>query len=145
MSDISAKLEALQEGMDFTFCTYGDSAYVCVRDLFVQCRNTLWQHDPLPVRQRKVLENVCLSSCREVIEWDYGDVGTYFSYVDYKKRLKMRKSAVGIQYLTAMIFRNAMCCMRGNNTSKYFSYDFPDNFLFTWTGDGKRLPRFHNL
>ena len=125
-----------------TFCTYGDSAYVCVRDEFVQCRHTLYEHDPFDVRARSVLENLKMSVCREVIEWDYGDVGRYFSYVDYKKRLQMRKSNVGMQYLTAMIMRNAMVAMRRGNTSKFFSNDFPDDFLYTWTAEGPRLPRF---
>ena len=61
----------MQAGQALTFCTYGDSAYVCVRDLYIQCRNTLYEHDPLEVRQRAHLENLSLSSCREVIEWDY--------------------------------------------------------------------------
>ena len=94
------------------------------------------------MRVQKHAENLALSSCREVIEWDYGDVGMFFSYVDYKKRLKIKKSNVGMQYLTAMIMRNAMVCMRGCNTSKYFDYDFPDDFIYTWTGEGPRLPRF---
>ena len=116
-----------------------------MRDLYIQCRNTLYEHDPLEVRQRAHLENLSLSSCREVIEWDYGDVGTLFSYVDYKKRLQMRKSPIGIQYLSAMIMRNAMVAMRGCNTSKYFGYDFPDDFLFKWTAEGPRSPRFEML
>ena len=145
MSDISAKLEHLQRNQLLTFATYGDSAYIGVRDRFVQCRSTLYQHDPLATRVRKNLENVTMSSCREVIEWDYGDVGTIFSFVDYKKRLRMRESPVGLQYLTAMILRNAMVCMRGCNTSQYFSYNIPDNFLYTWTGEGPRRVRRENI
>ena len=145
MSDLAEKLEAMQDGEELTFCTYGDSAYVCVRGRFIQCRHTLYRHDPLQVRRRMYLENISLSACREVIEWDYGDVGTLFSYVDYKKRLKMRRSNKGMQYLTAMIFRNAMVAMRGCNTSKFFSYNFPDDFLFTWTAEGPRVPRFDML
>lgn len=141
MSDISARLGRLQRNEQFSYATYGDSAYVGVRDAFIQCRQTLFQHEPLDRRVRKNLENVCLSSCREVIEWDYGDVGTTFSYVDYKKRLKMRKSPVGLVYLTAMIMRNAMVCLRGCNTSKYFNFNIPDDFLHTWTGEGPRRCR----
>ena len=145
MSELSEKLALLQRDQELTYCIYGDSAYVCVRNDWIQCRHTLYAVEPREVRVQKHAENLALSSCREVIEWDYGDVGTIFSYVDYKKRLKMRKSAVGMQYLTAMIMRNAMVCMRGCNTSKYFDYDFPDDFIFKWTGEGPRLPRFDML
>ena len=145
MSELSEKLELLQRGQELTYAIYGDSAYVCVRNKWILCRHTLYADESREVRIRKHAENLALSSCREVIEWDYGDVGTFFSYVDYKKRLKMRKSNVGMQYLTAMIMRNAMVCMRGCNTSKYFDYIFPEGFLFTWTGGGPRLPLFDML
>ena len=143
MSDISAKLEALQRNERLTFATYGDSAYLGVRNRFVQCRQTLFQHESLERRVRKNLENACLSSTREVIEWDYGDVGTTFSYVDYKKRLQMRKSPVGLVYLTAMIMRNAMVCMRGCNTSKYFSYNFPVHGLGRGQEDVDEMYKFN--
>ena len=145
MSELSEKLALLQRDEVLTYCIYGDSAYVCVRNEWIQCRHTLYADEPWEVRVEKHAENLALSSCREVIEWDYGDVGTFFSYVDYKKRLQMRKSNIGMQYLTAMIMRNAMVCMRGCNTSKYFNYDFPDDFLYTWTGAGPRLPVFDML
>ena len=57
----------------------------------------------------------------------------------------MRKSNVGMQYLTGMIMRNAIVAMRGCNTSKYFDFDIPDGFLFKWTEEGPRLPRFDML
>jgi hypothetical protein len=137
-SRLADLLEELQQDEALKYCTYGDSAYVVIRRLCLLARHTVYAGDTPQVRARKVLENACMSSCREVIEWDYGDLGTYFSYVDYKKRLSMRKSYVGHIYLTAMILRNAMCCMRGNNTSKYYDYDYPDDFLYTWTADGPR-------
>jgi len=145
MSELSEKLEQLQRDEELTYCIYGDSAYVCVRNKWIQCRHTLYDDESRELRVQKHAENLGLSSCREVIEWDYGDVGTIFSYVDYKKRLKMRKSNVGMQYLTAMIMRNAMVAMRGCNTSKYFDFDIPDGFLFKWTEEGPRLPRFDML
>ena len=145
MSELSEKLALLQRDDVLTYCIYGDSAYVCVRNEWIQCRHTLYADEPREERIRKHAENLALSSSREVIEWDYGDVGRFFSYVDYKKRLQMRKSNVGMIYLTAMIMRNAMVCMRGCNTSKYFSYVFPEDFLYTWTKEGPRLPRFDML
>ena len=57
-----------------------------------------------------------MSSCREIIEWDYGDVGRYWNLVDYKKVLKMRQMRVDEMYLVAMILRNAYVTVSANNT-----------------------------
>ena len=80
-----------------------------------------------------------MSSCRESIEWNYGDCQKFFSYLDYKKKLPMRKIPLGKVFLVAMLMRNAMVAMRGNITSLYFNYLFPQNFLETWTQAGPRL------
>ncbi len=83
---------------------------------------------------RENLENKALSSCCEVIEWDYGDVGKYFPLVDYKNVLKMRKMPVKQMYLTAMILRNALNTLRPNNTSQYYSLLPPT--LENWLSQG---------
>ena len=48
-----------------------------------------------------------MSSCRESIEWNYGEVGRFWPLVDYKEVLQMRKMPVGAMVLTAMILGNA--------------------------------------
>lgn len=122
-----------------TFCLYGDSAYDNIANEFVQCRQYVFRDDPPEERDRRTRRNVCMSSCRETIEWNYGDNQRFFSYIDYKKKLPMRKIPLGDIFLCAMIMRNAMVAMRGNNTSLFFNYLFPHNFFETWVAAGPRM------
>ena len=44
---------------------------------------------------RLVLEKNCLATCRETIEWNYGNIGSMWAYLGYKKVLKLRSMPVG--------------------------------------------------
>jgi hypothetical protein len=128
---INDLLQQCQAGEAISYCTYEDSAYIVVIDT-----NVLARHFVEPLSVRDVLENRVLSSCREVIEWDYGDVGTMWALVDYKKILRLRKMPVGDMYLVAMILRNAYVTMFGSNTSSFFEMIPPT--LEEWTSQGPR-------
>ena len=69
-SNINNQLVQLQLGKDLQWVIYGDSAYIHVPDSHILARH----HNELNT-DRQNLENKSLSSCRECIEWDYGDVG----------------------------------------------------------------------
>ena len=83
---------------------------------------------------REKLENRALSSVREIIEWDYGEVGNFFPLVSYKKVLQMVNMPVKQMYLTALILRNAFNTMQPNNTSQYFNILPPS--LEEWLAQG---------
>ena len=108
---------------------YGDSAY-CVVDLeHVRARHNYEDNTP-----REILENKVLSSCRECIEWDYGDVGRYWKLMDYKKVLKLQNMPIAEMYLVALILRNAMCTLSPNITAITFVCAPPS--LETWLSQG---------
>jgi hypothetical protein len=65
---------AMQQGEEYQYTIYGDSAYIVLGYSHIKARHT---SDPMP--PRLVLENKCLSSCRETIEWDYGNVDTLWA------------------------------------------------------------------
>jgi hypothetical protein len=88
-SHINDLLQGLQLGEDVQYVIYGDSAYIYVPDSHVLARHNNDPNTPI-----EIMENRVLSSCREIIEWDYGDVGTQWALVDYKKVLKMRKMPI---------------------------------------------------
>ena len=77
-----------------------------------------------------------MSSCRETIEWDYGDIGRYFKLLDYKHILQIRKMPVAKMCVSAFILRNAHVTMNGCNTSEYYSC-IPPSFE-EWVGEGPR-------
>jgi hypothetical protein len=116
-SNINQKLATTQIWRQNQYKIYGDSAYIVLNDTHIRARH---HHDNLSPRE--ILENRKMSSCREVIEWDYGNVRTMWAFVDYKKILKLRcKMDVGKLYLLTMILRNAHNSMNESNTSLYFN------------------------
>ncbi len=130
-SEVNDKLAALQAGEELQYVVYGDSAYIVVIDTHIKAR-----HFDEPNSDRQVLENRTLSSCRECIEWDYGDVSTMWAMTDFKKMLKIRKMPVSDIYLCAMLLRNAYNTMNGSNTALYFNLQPPT--LEDWTSAGPR-------
>jgi hypothetical protein len=130
-SHINDLMMNLQVGDEMQYAIYGDSAYIFVPDSHVLAR-----HNNNPNSPQHIAENRILSSCRETIEWDYGDVGTMWALVDYKKVLKMRKMPVRDMYMTAMLLRNAYVTMKGCTTCEYFNC-IPPTFQ-TWIRAGPR-------
>ena len=64
-----------------------------------------------------------MSSVRTSVEWLFGDISTYFKFIDFETILKIGMSAVGKQYIVCALMRNAQTCLYGNNTSNYFQLD----------------------
>jgi hypothetical protein len=128
-SNINALIAASQAGQLLQYRIYGDSAYAVLSLSHVRARHQYEHNTP-----REVLENKVLSSCRETIEWDYGDIGRYFPLMNQKEVLKMRRMPVGAMYLCAMILRNALNTLRPTNTSQYFHLNPPT--LEHWLSQG---------
>ena len=129
-SDILLKLEVILQLYQLQFFRiYGDSAYIVIDQGPVSARH----QNPSP---RQVLENKCMSSCRETIEWDYGDIGRYWKLLDYKHVLTLRKMPIARMCICAFILRNALVTMNGCNSSVYFSCTPPT--FEEWTEQGLR-------
>jgi hypothetical protein len=76
--------------------------------------------------------NRSMSAVRVSVEWLFGDVINYFKFLDFKKDLKIGLSAVGKMYIVCALLQNAITCLYGNNTSKYFQLHPPEiNEYFT--------------
>ena len=131
-SNINDKLVQLQLGRQHQWIIYGDSAYVHVADSHIAARH----HNEFNT-EREVLENRCLSACRECIEWDFGDVGVMWSMVDYKKVLKTNLMPVISIYMIALLLRNSYVTMNGGTTAEYFSL-VPPTFE-VWVSQGPRI------
>lgn len=109
------------------YALYGDSAYL----------RTDWilsRHKPLCIdgvvlhelTRDQITENVVMSALRECVEWSYKDVKTLFAYVDYHKKLKLLSTDCVSLIMSALIMRNAHCCMYGNETSRCFELQPPE-------------------
>ncbi len=99
-------------------CVYGDPAY------------PLRVHLQAPFREMQLTPemeefNKSMSSVRVAVEWIFGDIINYFKFLDFKKNLKIGLSQVGKMYIVGALLRNALTCLYGNTTSKFFEVDPP--------------------
>ena len=102
-------------------CIYGDPAYPLRPELMCPYRQGDYAGPLIP--QMRAFNAV--SSVRISLEWLFGDMSTYFQFIDFKKNLKIGMSAVGKQYIDRALLRNALTCLYGNTTSEYFQLDPP--------------------
>lgn len=99
-------------------CLYGDPAYPLRFHLQKPYRNVVLT----PAMQAY---NKAMSNVRSSVEWLSGDIINYFKFMDFKKNLKIGMSCVGKMYVVCALFRNALTCLYGNQTSQYFELDPP--------------------
>ena len=99
-------------------CLYGDPAY----PLRVHLQGP-FKGAALTAQQQ--LFNLSMSKVRTAVEWVFGDILEYFSFLDFKRNLKVGLSAVGKMYIICALLRNAHSCTllrlvetnKGNQTS----------------------------
>ncbi|PFX14996.1 hypothetical protein AWC38_SpisGene20810 [Stylophora pistillata] len=71
------------------------------------------------------LFNLSMSTVRTAVEWVFGDILEYFSFLDFKRNLKVGLSAVGKMYIACALLRNAHSCTYESTTSTFFGVDPP--------------------
>ena len=99
-------------------CLYGDPAY----PLRVHLQGP-FKGAALTAQQQ--LFNLSMSRVRTAVEWVFGDILEYFSFLDFKRNLKVGLSAVGKMYIICALLRNAHSCTYGSTTSTFFGVDPP--------------------
>lgn len=99
-------------------CIYGDPAYPVRAHLQAPFRN-------VALTNQMIQFNRAMSSVRISVEWLFGDIISYFKFLDFKKNLKLLLSQVGKMYIVCALLRNALTCLYFNTTSKYFELQPP--------------------
>ena len=69
--------------------------------------------------------NSSMSDVRSAVEWVFGDILSYFAFLDFKKNLKIGLSPIGTMYSVCGLLRNAVTCFYGLTTSDYFDLQPP--------------------
>ena len=92
-------------------CLYGDPAYPLRVDLQGPFKGAA-----LPPQHAAF--NVSMSKVRVSVEWVFADILEYFSFLDFKKDLKVGLSAIGKKYVICALLRNAHSCLWFN----YFNF-----------------------
>ena len=67
--------------------------------------------------------NEAMNKVRVTVEWLFGEIKTYFKFVDFKTQLKVGLSSIGKIYLVCGLLQNARTCLYGNKVSEYFEMD----------------------
>ena len=106
---------------------YGDPAYPLRQQLMAPFRN-------VPLTDNMQAFNKSLSSVRVSVEWLFGDVTRSFKFLDFKNNFKIGLSCVGKMYIVSILIRNAITCLYGNQTTKFFNMDPPTIKEFTIEG-----------
>lgn len=99
-------------------CIYGDPAYplrVHLQGPFKGANLTAMQET----------HNQLMNSVRVAVALVFGEIVNYFSFLDYKKDLKVGLSAIGKMYLLSALLRNACTCLYGSTTFTFFAVDPP--------------------
>ena len=99
-------------------CIYGDPAY------------PLRIHLQAPYKAAHLTQdqeafNSSMSDVRSAVEWVFGDILSYFAFLDFKKSLKIGLSPIGTMYSVCGLLRNAVTCFYGSTTSDYFDLQPP--------------------
>ena len=84
--------------------------------------HTIAQKPPggeLTAAQERV--NKKLSKTRIANEWIYGRIGALWPYVATKINMAIGRGTPGSAFVVAALLTNALTCLEGNNTSKYFN------------------------
>ena len=99
-------------------CIYGDPAY----PMRVHLQNPFRD---IALTEEMQAFNYSMTSVRVSVEWLFADVVNYFKFIDFKKNLKIGLSEVGKMYIVCALLRNALTCLYGNTTSKFFNENPP--------------------
>ena len=95
-------------------CIYGDPAYPTSQQIQGPFRGAM-----LTDIQKEW--NKSMSQVRVSVEWIFGNIITYFKFLDFKKNLKIYLSAVGKMYVTCALLHNARAMLHGSTTAKFFN------------------------
>ncbi|KAH9121244.1 hypothetical protein LEN26_009665 [Aphanomyces euteiches] len=101
------------------FVIYGDPAYGLQRHICSPYKGA-----NLTTQQK--LFNRAMSKVRVSVEWCFGSVVNNWSFVDFKKNLKVYLQPVGKMYIVAALHQNIYTCYHGNNYSAFFDCTPPN-------------------
>ena len=118
-SGISDQLEHFSFGPNGEILRiYGDPAYPLRAHLLTLFRGA--NLTPLQISWNKEM-----SSARVSVEWVFWDIIHYFKFLDFRKILKIKLSAVGKMYIVCALLHNARSCFYGTSTENYFGLQPP--------------------
>ena len=117
-SGLSQKLHKFNQPDDQPYVIYGDPAYGVSRHILAPYRGS-------QLSQQQIDFNKAMSKVRVSVEWTFGKVCQYFSYIDFKRNNKVLLQPIAKYYLVASLLTNCHTCLYGSLTSTFFDMDPP--------------------
>lgn len=118
----SGLLEQIEQFMngpnEQLYSLYGDPAYPLSPYLLRPFRGAQLTDDESSF-------NKAMSSCRESVEWGFCKIIQLFSFLDFRKNLKVLLQPVGKYYLVGAILTNCHTCLYDSQISSYFDLQPP--------------------
>ena len=112
-SEIDEYMEMLLCVDGLQYAMYGDAGY----------RTRLFLDTPFSGSNLSDIEkafNKAMARSRVTVEWFFKEVKLYWSYVDFKRKMRTREHAVGAIYVAAVLLTNMRNCIYPNSISQYF-------------------------
>ena len=117
-SGLAQKLTQYNQPNGQPYVIYGDPAYGISRNILSPFRGA----QPTTEQQQF---NKSMSQVRICVEWAFGKICQYFTYVDFKRNNKVLQQPIGKYYNVAALLTNCHTCLHGSPTSSYLMISPP--------------------
>ena len=117
-SCLLSKLQQFKKPNGEPYIIYGDPAYGVTAQVLSPYRT-----NGLTAVEQEF--NRRMSAVRVSVEWTFGKVLQYFSFLDYKKNHKVLLQPTGKYYLVGALLTNCHTCLYGSQTTSFFNVQPP--------------------
>lgn len=117
-SGLAPQLTQFNQTNGQPYVLYGDPAYGLSRNILAPYRGA-------QLTQQQKDFNKSMSQVRICVEWVFGKICQYFTYVDFKRSNKILLLPVGKHYTVAALLTNCHTCLYGSQTSSFFNVHPP--------------------
>ena len=113
-SGLSQLLRQFNQPNGQPYVIYGDPAYGISRNIIAPFRGA-------QVTPQEHEFNTSMSKVRISVEWAFGKITQYFTFVDLKRNNKILMQPIGKHYLVAALLTNCHTCLDGSLASSFFN------------------------
>ena len=117
-SGLTHKLRRFQQANGQPYVIYGNPAYGA-------SRNVLAPYHGSQLSRQQADFNKAMSKVRVSVEWTFGKICQYFSYIDFKRSNKVLLQPVAKYYLVASLLTDCHTCLYGSSTTTFFDLEPP--------------------
>ena len=117
-SGLAQKLSQFNRPNGQPYVVYGDPAYGVSQNILSPFRGA-------QLTTQQELFNKSMSQVRVSVEWTFGKICQYFTYVDLKRNSKVLLQPIGKYYIVAALLTNCHTCMYNSLTSSFFGLPAP--------------------